>query len=196
LETALSALLAYLIGGIPFAYLVVRATKGIDLRTTGSGNVGATNASRLYEGRERFVMFAVIFLLDASKGWIGTALLPRLLGDPRIGAPVGGAAAVLGHIFSPYLGFAGGKAVATTFGALLGLEPVATLLALAVFFVVYAATRVVGAGSVAFAVALPVLVAVRGRSPIETLILAIALGAIILVRHRSNIARMLGRAGS
>lgn len=196
METALSALLAYLIGGIPFAYLVVRATKGIDLRTTGSGNVGATNASRLYEGRERVAMFALIFLLDAAKGWVGTALLPQMLGDPRIGAPVGGAAAVLGHIFSPYLGFAGGKAVATTFGALLGLEPVATLLAIAVFFVVYAATRVVGAGSVAFAVALPVLVAVRGRSPIETLILAIALGAIILVRHRSNIARMLGRAGS
>jgi len=186
--------LSYAVGGIPFAYIVVKATKGIDLRTIGSGNVGATNASRIYEGKWRFAAFAFIFLLDASKGYAAATIFPDWLRVSAFGPAIGGVGAVLGHIFSPYLGFSGGKAVATTFGALVGLEPVATLLAIGVFFAVYLTTRIVAAGSLAFAATLPALVAIRGRAPIEVLLLSIALAAVIIVRHRSNIARMLGGA--
>ncbi|MGH7163020.1 MAG: glycerol-3-phosphate acyltransferase [Planctomycetota bacterium] len=183
---------AYLVGGAPFAYFFVRATHGIDLRATGSGNVGATNAARLYKGAWRVPAFLFIFGLDAAKGYLATTFLPGLFElEGSVPAVAAGAAAVLGHAFSPFLHFHGGKGVATTVGALWGLEPVATLLSLGAFFAALALTRTVAAGSLAFAVALPAFVLLRGRASPAVAFLAAALGAFILVRHRSNIARMM-----
>src|SRR5262245_21891584 len=116
----LAVALAYLIGAVPTAYLLVRAVKGIDIRTLGSGNVGATNAGRVL-GRWGFV---TVFFVDLFKGMLPTLLLPLAVrsigGDAVVGLPVYVAvAAILGHNFPVYLGFKGGKGVATSLGAVL-----------------------------------------------------------------------------
>lgn len=187
---------AYLVGGIPFAWIVVRFTRGIDIRETGSGNIGATNAARVFPPRWRVPAFVFMFLLDACKGYVATAWLPAWFRAGGIAPTLGGAAAVVGHTFSPFLGFRGGKGVATTVGVLFGLEPLATAIALGCFFAVYGLTRVVGAGSIAFAFALPAAVFLLGRAPLEVRLLSVALGLLILLRHRSNIQRLLGRVPS
>jgi len=181
---------AYLLGGIPFAYLFVRATKGVDVRTTGSGNVGATNAARLFPSRWRLPVFLLVFCVDAAKGFLASKGLPLLFDLPAHAPALAAAAAVVGHMFTPFLGFRGGKGVATTMGALLGLEPVATLASLGVFFAVYLPTRVVALGSVAFALTLPLFVHLRAASPPAVLALSCALAVLIVVRHRSNLARL------
>ncbi len=185
--------LAYLLGGVPFAYLAVRLVLREDVRRHGSGNVGATNAARLFQPRWRLVAFFGLFALDAGKGATAVLLLPRLLGAAEPGPVLAGLFAVVGHMFPPYLRFRGGKGVATTMGALAALEPVATLIALAVFAAVYGITRVVGAGSLALAVALPVAVYVRGAAPPGVGPLTILLSLLIIVRHRTNLAALLRR---
>ncbi len=192
MSLALLLVAAFLVGGIPFAYLAVLAVFRVDVRKHGSGNPGATNASRMWSKRWQFPVFAAIFLLDAGKGYVTAGVLPRLFDGLDGYAPAAaGAAAVLGHTFSPFLGFRGGKGVATTMGALLALEPLATAIALAVFLLIWVPTRIVAAGSLGIAVALPVAVWLHGKAPDAVLVLAIVLGVLIVVRHRSNIARML-----
>jgi glycerol-3-phosphate acyltransferase PlsY len=194
-------MVAFLVGAVPFAYLAVRVGLGVDIREHGSGNPGATNAARLVPAGWRLLVFLGIFLLDAGKGVVAAGVLPdlaaRILPSAHqpAAAPLAGLAAVLGHSFSPFLGFRGGKGVATTLGVLLALEPVATAAALLVFLAVYAWTRVVAAGSLAVAVALPLLVLLRRAEPAVTG-LAITLGLLILLRHRDNIGRMLKREHS
>jgi glycerol-3-phosphate acyltransferase PlsY len=191
----LAALLlgAYLLGGVPFAYLFVRATKGVDVRKTGSGNMGATNASRLFPARWRLSVFLFLFGLDAGKGFCAARLLPLPFALPEYAPALAAAAAVVGHIFTPYLGFRGGKGVATTIGALLGLAPLATIASLGVFTAVYLPTRVVGLGSVGFALALPLFVRLLDGPP-GVFPLACGLAVLIVVRHRSNLARVLSGA--
>ena len=186
---------SYLLGGISFGYLYARFVKRVDIRTVGSGNVGATNVARLYSARWRIPVFLIVFTLDAGKGYAAVMwLVPLIQPAGAVYVPVlAGLAAVLGHSFTPYLGFSGGKAVATTFGVFMALEPVATLIALAVFFPVYGLTRQVAAGSLAFAAALPVAVFVRGKAHESVGYLALALGILILVRHRDNIRKMMGK---
>ena len=192
MELGAVVLSAYLVGGIPFSWLAVRLVFGEDVRRYGSGNPGATNASRMWPPRWRMPAFVVLFLLDAGKGFAAVGLIPGLFSGAPRGVPVLAAlAAVLGHVFTPYLGFRGGKGVATTLGALAALEPLATGIALAVFFGVFRVTRIVAAGSIAMAAALPLAVALHGTAPREVLVLTTVLGVLIVVRHRSNIARML-----
>jgi glycerol-3-phosphate acyltransferase PlsY len=194
-ELAVALVAAYLLGGIPFAFLVVRVLRGVDVRHHGSGNVGATNAARCFEGRVRIAVFLLIFVLDSGKGFLATAL-PGLIENVAYAsaAPVlCGLAAVLGHSFTPYLRFRGGKGVATSVGVLIGLEPVATSTALVVFFALYGATRIVAVGSLGMAVALPVAVGIHGTAPPAVFWLAVALGMLIVVRHRTNIVRLLRR---
>jgi len=194
-ELAVALVAAYLLGGIPFAYLVVRVLRGIDVRQQGSGNVGATNAARCFEGRARIGVFLLIFALDSGKGLLATAL-PGLVGNVAYAAlaPIlAGLAAVVGHTFTPYLRFRGGKGVATSVGVLIGLEPVATGIALLVFFALYGASRIVAVGSLGMAVTLPVAVALHGTAPPAVFWLAVGLGVLIVVRHRTNIARLLRR---
>ena len=182
---------AFLLGAIPFAYLLVKAVKGIDVRQFGSGNPGATNAARAFPKRVRVPAFLVIFAFDAGKGYLATGVVPGLFDVDALGPALAALAAVLGHSFSPFLGFRGGKGVATTIGALFGLDPVATAMALAVFFLVFGLTRIVAAGSLAFAVALPIVVIWRGDATPAVVVLSIGLSLLIVVRHRSNIVRLI-----
>jgi len=182
---------SYLIGAVPFAWLIVKLMLRTDVRDHGSGNVGATNAARLFPGRMRLVMFLVIFALDAGKGFVAAGLLPGWIGMAYEPWPaVAALCAVVGHCFTPFLRTLGGKGVATTIGALFALEPVATLIGMGAFFAVYAVTRIVSTGSLALAIALPIATWLRHASP-SVVALTTLIGALIVVRHQSNIRRLL-----
>lgn len=189
----LLALVSYLLGGIPFAYLLVRFVHGEDVRSRGSGNVGATNAARFFSRRWQLPAFLLLFALDACKGGFAVLMLPRWIEAGESAPALAGLFAVLGHTFCPYLRFRGGKGVATTLGVLAALELLATGAALLAFALVYALTRMVAAGSLALAVALPVAVILHGIAPPAVIALTLFLAALIIVRHRSNIAGMLRR---
>lgn len=193
-------LCAYLLGGVPFAYLAVRLCKGTDLRTIGSGNVGATNASRAFEGKvARLTAFLAIYLLDAAKGFVPVWWGPQVVGaqDPVSAGVALGAAAILGHVFTPYLRFRGGKGVATACGVLLALDWMALLVALAAFFVVRFATGQVFFGSIALgfglaagAIALHPDEAFGSRLPVT--VMAVVLALFLLWTHRSNLRKHFG----
>jgi acyl phosphate:glycerol-3-phosphate acyltransferase len=190
---------AYLLGSIPFA-LILGRLRGVDIRRTGSGNIGATNLSRALGRRWGIAAFA----LDFRKGLI-PVVAAGLLGSP---GPIPGEihplhaqiacalAAVLGHVFPVWLGFRGGKGVATTFGALSGLVWPAALIAGAVWLVLFLATRTVSIASLGAAAAFPIATVIVFRDQPADLawpadILAVLVAAIIIVRHRSNIHRLL-----
>lgn len=177
-------LIAFLVGSLNPATAIARLL-GKDLASSGSGNPGATNAGRVL-GRKWGVLVGV---LDVLKG-----LLPVLLAGQWFGAHLAyavGLAAVLGHIWSPYLHGRGGKGVATTLGAMLGVHPWVALVVLGVFGVGLAMTRWVAAGSIFGALALLVTagLVLSGRAPgdVWTGLWLVALGVIVLARHRSNI---------
>lgn len=178
---------AYLLGSIPFSYLVARRA-GVDVRKVGSGNVGATNVMRS-AGR---VAGVVAFLLDASKGAVAALLAQRL--DPG-GAlpPLAAACAVLGHMFPIWLGFTGGKGVATGAGAFLPLTPLATGVALVVFVVTLAFGRYVSLASLAAAVSLAATAFLTG-APRPVAWTAAVVTAVIIWKHRTNLRRI--RAGT
>jgi len=172
MTAALQLLLAYLLGSIPFAYIAGRALKGLDLRQHGSGNLGATNVFRVLGMGPGIA----VLLLDIAKGAVAVALLPKLGHASRFAAlfsdgPVEqawwpcvlGLAAVLGHTYTAFLGFKGGKGVATSAGVFLGLAPWATLCVLGVFLLAFLLSRMVSLGSLLAAAALPALVAAWGE---------------------------------
>jgi len=175
---------SYLIGSIPTGYLLVRWIKQADVRTMGSGNVGATNVTRVAgSGAGR-----VVFLLDLAKGLLVVwALAPWLAPTLKLAC---GVLAVLGHCFPVWLAFRGGKGVATTIGVLIGTMPLIASLCLAVWLICFLLWRYVSLASLAMLLVLPLaqFVAHQPRSDIG---LGIALGALILVRHQSNIERLL-----
>jgi glycerol-3-phosphate acyltransferase PlsY len=198
---ALTALFgSYLLGSLPTGYLVVRAATGLDVRTRGSGNVGATNVARVAGSRAGLV----VFLMDLAKGLAATLLIPAWLNLPEAlwvhpdssPAPstvvVGlacGLAAVLGHSFPVWLRFRGGKGVATTIGVVLGTAPLSALVVVGVWGICAAIWRYVSVASMAAAVALPIAQVWCGRSLPEVL-LGAALGLVIVVRHRTNLQRL------
>ena len=191
LDYVLLLLAAYVLGGIPFPYLIVKAALGKDVREHGSGNVGATNASRMFARGKQTKLFLGIFFLDGLKGFLATWLLPSLIEPTALAPVVAGAAAVLGHNFSPFLRFSGGKGVSTTMGVFVALEPVATGVAIAVWLLVYALTRVVSVASLTFAVALPAAVFIHGQASLVVKLLTIVLALMIVVRHQSNIVNLV-----
>jgi glycerol-3-phosphate acyltransferase PlsY len=175
---------AYLIGSVPFALILARLWGGRDLRVVGSGNVGATNLFRT-AGVTPGVLAA---LLDASKGALSVLLAQRLNSAPEMPA-VAGVAAILGHVYPIWLGFRGGKGVATAAGVFAVLAPVAALAAFSVFLGVTAVTHIVSLGSVAASVTLPGAAYLAG-SPLPVLMAALAVAALIVVRHRTNLSRL------
>jgi glycerol-3-phosphate acyltransferase PlsY len=186
----LAILASYLLGAVPFGLVLVRLKTGKDLRDFGSGNIGATNAMRA-AGKAVGVLS---FLLDAGKGIAPVLLFPPLVpGDPGAGLAVAcGAAAVLGHCFPVYLGFKGGKGVATGCGALMGLDFWLFPIGGAVWLVTLVATRYVGLASIAMGITFPIAAWIHsgGERP-EVVLGASLLTLLILIRHRSNMARML-----
>jgi len=180
---------AYVVGAVPIGFLVARAFGVGDIRRHGSGNIGATNVLRTL-GR----LPAVITLLgDIAKGYAAVALAARLGGDDHVVTAAGAGAAVVGNCWSVFLGFRGGKGVATGLGALLRLTPLATLAALPVFVVVAATTRFVSLASLLSAACVPFGALALG-APRPYVVGALGVAAVVIARHRDNIARL--RAGT
>lgn len=200
LVCAVSVVLSFLVCGIPFGLLVARAY-GVDVRSVGSGNIGMTNVARSVGGGAA----ALTFALDVLKGTL-CVLLARLAlaqlclgGDWALTAPqrplgwiatAVWAACVLGHVFSPYLGFHGGKGISVGLGAGLGLSWPVALLAFAVFLAVAIPSRYVSLGSTCAAVALPIWGFVFGFTPAASA-LTVVVGAVVIWSHRGNIAKLL-----
>ena len=181
-------LLGYLSGSIPFGLLVVRAARGVDVRGQGSGNIGATNVARV-AGKGLGVL---VLVLDALKGALPVLLARAVEPTPAVPALVG-LAAFAGHVAPPWLGFRGGKGVATALGVLAVLAPRAALAGALTYAVVLAALRISSVGSLlAGVVAVSVAWLVPG-TPAAAAALATVLFAAMLWTHRGNIGRLLRR---
>ncbi|HET6967750.1 MAG TPA: glycerol-3-phosphate acyltransferase [Ornithinibacter sp.] len=191
LETALVAVVCFLIGSINPASLVARAM-GHDLRSSGSGNPGATNAGRVL-GRKWGVL---VLVLDVAKAWLPTVLVLRSMGT--VPALVAGFSVVLGHVFSPFLRGRGGKGVACALGAVLALEPAVAVAAVLVFALAKVLVPFVGEASVVTMVVVAVVgaLAALGAVPFVTPVVGVwlvLLSLLVLSRHRRNIAAWWGR---
>ncbi len=190
--------IAYLLGSIPFSYLVVRLVRGIDVRSVGSGNAGATNVLRA-AGKSSALLALV---LDVAKG-IAAVLLARRLGLGAGGVGVAGVAAVVGHVFPVFLGFRGGKGVATAGGVLGSIAPWPALGAGALWVLVVAWKRYVSLGSVIAISACPLLIAAFGAFSFDamrrsygagwpgTAAAASAIAVLVVFKHRANLSRLI-----
>lgn len=177
---------AYLFGATPTSFLVARS-RGVDLRREGSGNLGATNTFRVLGWKAALP----VMLVDVAKGWFPTAFFPLWDGAPAAEwALAYGAAAIVGHVFSIYLGFRGGKGVATSAGVFMALAPWAVLIGFVVWGVVVILTRIVSLGSILAALVLPMAVFATDETRFE-LWLSIGLAVFVIYAHRSNIRRLL-----
>ncbi len=185
LHIILVTVIGYFIGSISFAVLVAKS-QGVDIFKEGSGNPGATNVKRVLGSKWGNLVFA----LDALKG-VASAGLPLLVfGDVRLGI-IGLIAGILGHSFSCFLKFRGGKGVATTMGGLLTLMPLVLIIGLLVWVITFYSTKVVALASILFAVSLPVSAFFLNGAGDPRFILALLLGVLIVARHRSNIVRLI-----
>lgn len=177
---------SYLLGAIPTSYLVGRWFRGIDLRREGSGNLGATNTFRVMGWK----LALPVLIFDLFKGWLPAYLFPKLIGAGSDWGLVFGAAAIIGHVFSIYMRFRGGKGVATSAGVFLAVAPAAALAGLIVWAAIVAGTRIVSLASITAAVVVPVAVwFTQGRGAV--LWLSIALAAFVVYAHRANIRRLV-----
>ncbi len=189
----ITAVLAYLLGSTPSGFLAAKA-KGIDIRTVGSGNIGATNAFRVL-GRP---LGSAVLLMDALKGYAAAAFLPYLIMQlfPAVNSHhdglsiTGGAGAILGHNYTCWLKFKGGKGVATTGGVVLAWAPLAVLVTFAVWVIFVKLTRYVSVGSIAAATVLPIAVWLSDKSPTMVIVLA-TLCALAIYKHKGNIQRLI-----
>src|SRR5665213_415445 len=189
LPIAVAVVIAYVAGSIPSAYLAGK-WHGVDLRTHGSGNLGATNVVRVLGIR----IGALVFLVDTLKGFLPVFFLPALTGTvhPEIVSLTLGAAAILGHVCPIFLlGQKGGKGVATAGGVFLGVAWLPAVIAFAVWIVVFAASRYVSVASLSAAAALPVAFLVTGRPVSDPYFVASVIVAMfVFFTHRANIARL------
>src|ERR1043166_6156898 len=193
---------AYLIGSIPFSYLVVRVFAGADIRQHGSRNVGATNVARTF-GKLPGV---IALILDIAKGYAAVMVARWIVARPEwpfVASANGGPLqsrefwiafaaliAVLGHMFPVWLRFHGGKGVATATGAFLALDPMAIAASLIVFFLVLITMRFVSLPSMISAASFPVFLRFLSHAPFWTTVVSIAISILIVVKHHSNIARI------
>jgi glycerol-3-phosphate acyltransferase PlsY len=188
---------SYLLGSIPFGYLAGRL-QGIDIRKAGSGNVGATNVVRVLGKRYGYPVFA----LDVLKGFgaVKISMLMALGRSPAWNSPVifgilAAMCSVLGHLYPPWLKFKGGKGVATSAGALLALTPLATLIGVAIWIIVFWLTRYVSLASITAAIVLPIVILVissQDRNKSKPLVYSSAcVAAVVIWRHRSNLSRLI-----
>src|SRR6476619_3773073 len=188
---------SYLLGSIPFGYLAGRVA-GIDIRKVGSGNVGATNVVRVLGKQYGYP----VFVLDVLKGF-GAVKISMLIApgrppewkSPEIFGILAAISGVLGHLYPPWLKFQGGKGVATSAGALLALTPVATLIGIAIWIIVFWLSRYVSLASITAAVALPIVILVvrsHDQNNGKPLVYSSACVAVVIIwRHRSNLSRLL-----
>jgi glycerol-3-phosphate acyltransferase PlsY len=180
----LITIIGYLLGAISFAVIIARS-KGVDIFKEGSGNPGATNVKRILGKKWGYTVFA----LDALKGFTAARLPLMFYDDDRL-AVIGLIAAILGHSFSVFLKFRGGKGVATTIGGLLALMCPALLIGLVVWVIIFYTKKVVALASIFFAVSLPMSAYFIYDTEDPRFYLGVVLALFIVVRHRSNIIRM------
>ena len=184
---AVTPLFAYLLGSIPFGYLIVRWQKGVDVRGTGSGSTGATNVMR----NLGIIGFVTTFILDVGKGYVAVLLASRLTsGEPRWIA-LSSVAAIMGHCFPVWLKFRGGKGVATGVGVFLALAPLQVALALIIFAIVAAIWRYISLGSIVATAAFPLLVYFMKHPPLPIVLGAAGGALLIIAMHHANIRRLL-----
>ncbi len=183
--TILFAALAYLVGSIPTGYLLFRASEKKDIRGFGSRATGATNVLRLKGWRYALP----VALIDMAKGFLPAFLALRIFSDPEL-AVACASLAVLGHCFPVYIGFKGGKGVATAAGAMFAIAPGPAFLSLAVFVATIALTRFVSLASILAALLFPLFMGLF-RMPLRLVALSLPILFIILVRHADNIGRLL-----
>ena len=196
LSYIIAAVMGYLLGSCPNGYLVSRA-RGVDIRKQGSGNIGATNVLRVLGKKWGYLVFA----LDTFKGFaavrlafaVALALTPLTTQREIIGI-AGGLACILGHTFPVWLGFRGGKGVATSAGVLLGLMPIAVISVFAVWLLLFQVTRYVSVASISAAAALPVFVLLylhfNWLTGASLLPFSILIAGVVIWRHRSNMQRL------
>jgi glycerol-3-phosphate acyltransferase PlsY len=187
---AILLLLAYLIGGIPFGYLMVRLKTGKDVRSLGSGNIGATNVLRT-TGRAAGI---VTLLLDVAKGYLAVFLMARFTDQHPLWCALAGVAVVMGHAFPVFLKFQGGKAVASFVGVALALFPAALGAVVVLFVAVVAVTRYISLGSMLGAGLFPFAVWLLYHPTWPVVACMVFCGGFIVWRHRANIGRL--RAGT
>lgn len=190
---AATLVVAYLLGGVPWALIIGKRFYGIDVRSHGSGNLGATNVFRALGAKPAIATL----LLDAAKGAAAVGLAAWFVsaatygGTARTWAMIGATmAAMLGHSYSPYIGFRGGKGVATAAGAVLVLTPQPWAVLLAVFLVVFFATRIVSLGSIVIALGYPVMCFVFYPGDWTIIGFSCVAACLVVWRHRANIVRI------
>ncbi len=196
LTFAAVATLSYLIGSIPSGYLASRIA-GIDIRKVGSGNIGATNVTRTLGRRYGYPVFLVDFAKGALAVWVVILLTrraqPNLTSTEMYGI-LAAISCVLGHVFPVWLGFKGGKGVATSAGTLFGLMPLAALIGLGVWVVVFELTRYVSVASITAAMVLPIaifaLTYANQPNSLALFYFSLCLTAVVVLRHRSNLFRL------
>jgi acyl phosphate:glycerol-3-phosphate acyltransferase len=189
-------IVAYLLGSIPFGLILVRVFRKQDIRQQGSGNIGATNVIR--SGSKG--LGAVTFLLDVAKGFIAVIFAWQLalhmhqsqLQAQNLAATAA-VCAIMGHIYTVWLGFKGGKGVATGFGVFLGIAPLSALVALLAFIVVFAISRYVSLASILAAIVFPLAALLRHHEPLTPFMIAVVilLPLLIILKHHANIRRLL-----
>jgi glycerol-3-phosphate acyltransferase PlsY len=177
---------AYLLGAIPFGYVLVKWKTGADVRSAGSGNIGATNVLRT-TGRAAGI---ATLLLDIAKGYLAVWMAGRLTAHDWLWMSAAALAVMAGHAYPVFLKFKGGKAVASWVGAFLCLTPVALVAVLVVFVVVVAWTRYISMGSIIMAATLPLAIWLIAHPPLPPIVAAIIAGAFIVYKHSSNIRRL------
>jgi glycerol-3-phosphate acyltransferase PlsY len=188
---------SYLLGSIPFGYLAGRLA-GMDIRKAGSGNIGATNVVRVLGKRYGYPVFVLDFLKGVAAVKVSVAMAMAVRpewGSSEMFGVLAAASSVIGHSFPPWLKFRGGKGVATSAGALFGLMPVATLIGVAIWMLVFWFTRYVSVASVAAAVTLPLVIFIMTRlyhSEGNALFYsAVGIAAVVIWQHRSNLSRLM-----
>lgn len=207
INLAIVVVLSYILGSLPTAVVFSKWKHGFDIRTKGSGNAGGTNVFRVLGWKSGILVMAI----DFSKGFIATVLIARLFWDPTLPfynrTPfddftiiqlICGGAAIIGHIWTAFAGFRGGKGIATGAGMLLGLTPVEFGISAAVFFIVFMAYKYVSLGSISAAVAFPATLFVRFNifgdeiHSYKTLIIfSLGVALLLIYSHRSNIKRLI-----
>lgn len=191
------ALISYLIGSFPTGYLAGRIA-GVDVRTLGSGNVGATNVVRVLGKRFGYPVFLIDFMKGFGAATLSTVISKFIYTDEEFAqfcAAIAGVFCVIGHAYPLWLRFKGGKGVATLIGALFGLTPLAALVVCAVWIITFEIGRYVSLASIAAALALPITVGAISflKQPHKPLLFyfSVGLAAMVILRHRSNLSRLL-----
>ena len=183
LKGLLVILIAYALGSISFAYIITKLKTGNDIRTMGSGNAGFTNCLRVLPKPLAFL----VFFLDLAKGYVATWIGLAILGPT--GGILGCVMSIIGHTFPFWLGFRGGKGIATGFGGLLALVPAIAWILLAIWAVVVVISNYISLGSVAAAVAMPILAFIF-QVPVLYFVLFLLCAILVVYKHRGNISRI------